>query len=241
MNIVISGSQGNLGAYVINGFKANQELIVTGYDLDTKNDFLDQLETGVKIDYFIHFGEYSSPEISLEKALENVTNTNTLLRLLTSKSRLKHFIYASSHRVYGSWEPWIRTLQGQSPENALRQLDPKSRAAIFYPITHYANGKIFIENELRRLVYQEHWQCKVAILRIGSILGKDSTSDVDLEVEFNSWPDKMKHSRVLKSDLFKFLNQLISTGFNESFQIIDVIPKESVLNNISSGKNFHNY
>ena len=241
MNIIISGSKGNLGAYVVKGLIAQDEFRVTGYDLDAKNDFLDQLDAKKPIDFFIHFGEYSSPEITVEQALSNITSSIQLLEKLKASGAVQNFIYASSLRVYGSWEHWIRSLGSSSPDEVLDVLDYKALENTFYPVTHYANGKLFVENELRRSILVDHWDCKVAVLRIGSILGEDRTNDVEIEVEFNSWTGKMRHTRVFKSDFLTFLIKLISNGLKNQFDIINIVPKASFLNYISCGKNFNNY
>lgn len=213
-SIALIGFKGNLGKLIVN----KMNFIQFKFDLDNIEDFF----CLTKCDTVIHLGEHSSPDISLEKSTDNINSTIKILNH-SEKIGVKHFIYASSHRRYGSWENHIKINEPIKP---------------LIPITFYGAAKGYIEDvlKLKSLESAMHY----SLLRIGTIL-IDEYEDEELELLNNEWAGKYKYTRVKGGVFLDFLTKILLSETNQKFLVYNILPKKSILNNIFDGKNFHNY
>lgn len=212
-SVALIGYKGNIGTLIVN----EMNFIKLQFDLDNISEFFSLSEC----DIVIHLGEHSSPNISLDKSLDNINSTIKIVKH-SEKIGVKHFIYASSHRRYGSWENYIKNNQ---------KIEGLSS------ISYYGNAKAFVEDSLK--LWSEKSEMKFSVLRIGTIL-QDHYTNEELEKINGEWKNKYKHSRVKGEEFITFLEEIINKDKRSNFSIYNIIPQESILNNVFNGKNFHN-
>ncbi len=211
MKTALIGSEGNLGKLVSDHLDIDY-----CFDIYNKPDYFNTND----IDTVIHFGEYSDPTISVDKSLKNLNSTLEYINH-AKKNGVKRFFYASSHRIKGSWE-----------------FDLNLTSTKYFPITYYACSKIYIENFLR---LESNDTFKVTILRIGTILGEDTESNSNLGKRLSERTGKYVLTRVLKKEFIDFMTLVLNSEQEEYYEIINLIPEESKLNQIFDGKNFSYY
>jgi len=206
--IVLVGSKGTIASRILQSSKHSFIEI----DLDNEAAFY----TLKRIDIVLHFGEMSSPSLSMHDSLSNIEKTIAYYKYAL-KVGCESFFYASSHRVYGSWE---------------EKLTPP-----FVPITNYGKGKLICEILLRELSVAT---TGVVVLRIGTLLGEDDVSNQDLESENSEWKGKYDFTRTTFKDFVSRLDKLVAEK-HTGYSVLNVLPKSSLLNKKFDGKNFYNY
>jgi nucleoside-diphosphate-sugar epimerase len=204
-NIVLIGAGGNVGSRILQ----NSIHSYIQIDLHNQSDFY-KLQ---KIDIVLHFGEMSSPSLSVEDSLSNLEATLAYYKY-ARRIGCSTFVYASSHRVFGSWE--------------------KSLDTSLHPITNYGRAKSISERLLRD--FSE--DMATIVLRIGTLLGDDSISNRELEMQYGEWEGKYDYSRSLFSDFIIHLDKLLILE-HKGFKVLNVLPLGSILNQIFDGKNFY--
>lgn len=205
-NIVLIGSKGNIGSRIVRSSVHSYIEI----DLDNQAAFFELKQ----IDIVLHFGEMSSPRLSLEESICNIENTLAYFKHAINAG-CKSFIYASSHRVYGSWET--------------------SLDLPLVPTTNYGKAKLTCERALCDLSPND---MSILVLRIGSILGEDVTANEELERLNNEWKGKYDITRSLFKDFLSRIDELI-TQDNMGHRVMNVLPIDSPLNQKFDGQNFY--
>lgn len=204
---VLIGSEGTIGSYI------KENSIHSFFEVDIKNRHaFFELE---EIDIVLHFGEKSSPDLTLNESLDNIVGTLEYLKHAL-KCGCKTFIYASSHRVYGSWEDDL-----EKP---------------FYPTTNYGIAKGVIEGVLRDFSQEK---MSSIILRIGTLLNSDTIGNTELEILNNEWAGKYNFTRSFFSDFVHHLDEFL-TEKQDTFKVYNVLPINSNLNHLFDGENFYN-
>lgn len=214
MIVALIGSEGRLGKTV-----RQSDIFITHYfDRSNIQDFY----LLSSCDVIIHLGEFSDPDISLDEALSNVLSSIEIIQH-AQKIGVRHFIYASSHRRYGSWENIMK--HGSNLDK-------------FYPLTFYGASKAYVEDVLR--ISSTTHQMKSSILRIGTIMNDEFDNDT-LEDINGEWRGKYSYTRISGDDFVAFLVTLLSNSIHTQSQVFNLIPKQSELNKYFDGKNFYNY
>lgn len=214
MIVALIGSEGRLGNIV-----KQSSIFITHY-FDKGN--IENFYLLSSCDVVIHLGEFSDPDISLELALSNVVSSINIIQH-SEKIGVRHFIYASSHRRYGSWENTMK--HGGNLDK-------------FYPLSFYGASKAYIEDVLR--ISSTSRKMKSSILRIGTIMN-DQLDNNRLENLNHEWRGKYSYTRISGDDFIAFLVSLVSNPKHTQSQVYNLIPEQSELNKYFDGKNINNY